>query len=342
MRFVAPRRTCTSGFTLVELLVVVAIIGALVSLLLPAVQSARETSRRTSCINRMRQLGLAMQNHVASRGEFPAGAVAKENPTIPTTPHTLYRWSALAAVAPYLENGAAYDALDLDVPLYNGLSGAVTPQNVEPVKQVIAEFLCPSDQGRPVSPQFGPTNYTVCAGVGIGDPNLPFDDGSPIDTGGLFGVNSSTRPGQVTDGLSKTVLASESTLGQPVADGPHDPRYEYKFVLFPLTDAKCAGPASWNVNDPRGFAWVSGEFRCSLHNHYYTPNAPEPDCLTATIGGPIETIFSAFGWRAARSQHPGGVNVAIADGSARFVGEDVEPAAWRAGATIAGGDSLDL
>ncbi|QDV80987.1 DUF1559 domain-containing protein [Botrimarina mediterranea] len=335
-------RSHQAGFTLVELLVVVAIIGILVALLLPAVQAAREASRRTSCVNKLRQVAVAMQNYVAAQGHFPSGAVSQANPDNPATPHNFYRWSALAAILPYLESGAAYDALDMTQPLYTGVSGSVSAANVEPVKQTLAEYLCPSDQGLPVSDKFGPTNYAVCAGIGLGDPATPFDDGSPADTGGLFGINSELRPAQITDGLSKTVLASESPLGVPRPSDPHDPVYEYKMVTLPLTDAKCAGPADWNVSDPRGFAWANGEFRCALYNHYHTPNAAEADCMAAAIGGMPATIFRAFGWRAARSLHPGGVNAALADGSVRFIGDDVDSAAWRAGATVAGGDSDDL
>ncbi|MEQ8849364.1 DUF1559 domain-containing protein [Botrimarina sp.] len=331
-------RTAAAGFTLVELLVVVAIVGALVALLLPAVQSARETARRTDCVNRLRQLGLAMQNHLAARRTLPAGAVAKENPAAPTTPHTFYRWSALAAVTPYLESAAEYDALDLDQPLY-GVNFDVTEANRAGVRQVIREFLCPSDQERRVHEAFGPTNYAVNTGTGLGDPESLFDDGSPFAADGPFGVNTATRPAQIADGLSKTTMASESTLGVPTGSPPHDPRLEYKLVLLPLSDARCGAPASWNVADPRGFSWANGEYRCALYNHYYPPNPPEPDCLAAVLGGPRESIFTAFGWRAARSPHPGGVNALACDSSIRFVADAVSPALWRAAATIAGGEA---
>lgn len=335
-------RNAYPGFTLVELLVVIAIIGTLVALLLPAVQSTREAARRTSCVNHLRQLGLAMQNYVAANRVFPPGAVSKENPADPATPHTFYRWSALAAVTPYLENTAAYSAIDFDAPLYEGLSGNVSASNVEAVQQVVGEFLCPSDPTPPLNARFGPTNYAVSVGIGLGDPESAFDDGTPFAEDGLFGVNSARRPAEVSDGLSKTTLASESTLGRPGDTDPHDPLLEYKMVLFPMSDVKCAAVAQWNVTDPRGFAWVNGEFRCGLYNHYYPPNTAKPDCLSAPLGGGPEIIYSAFGWRAARSNHPGGVNAVSADGAVAFVSDAIAEAPWRAKATIAGEEAPGL
>ncbi|MEN0110441.1 MAG: DUF1559 domain-containing protein, partial [Planctomycetota bacterium] len=272
---------------------------------------------------------------------FPAGAESRENPDAPTAPHTFYRWSALAAVTPYLERSDELAQLDLTRPMY-GVNFAVTPENVAGVAQVLPEFLCPSDSEAPVAEGFGPTNYAVCGGVGLGEPDNDFDNGSPLQTDGLFGVNSSVRPAEVTDGLSRTALASESPLGRPRDAEPHDPQREYKLVLLPVSDAQCAAPAPWNVTDARGFAWASGEYRCALYNHRYAPNAAEPDCLAAVIGGPPSVIFTAFGWRAARSLHPGGVNVLRVGGGLRFVTDGVAEPVWRALATVSGGEEESL
>ncbi|MGL4513788.1 MAG: DUF1559 domain-containing protein [Lacipirellulaceae bacterium] len=329
-------RPSRGGVTLVELLVVIGIIGALVALLLPAVQSARESARRATCVNRMRQLVLAAQNHVAARGVLPAGAVARGSMTAPGTPWTFYRWSALATLTPYLENTAIRDALDFDEPLY-GANFSVTPVNAPAVRQVVADFLCPSDSEARLREAFGPTNYAVCAGSGEGDPAVANDDGSPLVTDGPFAVNSGTRPGHVTDGLSKTALASESTLGQPRDGSPHDPQFEYRFITTsPLRNTPCEQSQSWNQTDPRGFSWANGEFRCALYNHHDPPNAAEADCMGVRLGGGLEALFTPFGWRAARSLHPGGVNLALCDGSVRFAEDGVSAEVWRALATIAG------
>lgn len=326
-------RRILRGFSLVELLVVIAIIGVLVALLIPAIQASRGAAARNSCANNLRQLGIAAHNHQSALGYFPNGSVAKEFTPEPWTPWTFYRWSALASLTPYLENTAAYNALDLTVPLYGGTSFAVRPENVAAVTIVVPEFLCPSDIQRPVSEDFAPTNYAVCAGSGAGG-------GTPRDTDGVFFFNSETTPAQITDGLSKTALASESLLGQPQSGSPHDPQVEYKFAFSaPLTDAGCNATAQWNVSDPRGFAWVNGEFRCGLYNHRETPNSTVPDCMGVPLGGSLQTRYTPYGWRAARSNHNGGVNVLLADGSLRFVGDDVEASTWKDLATIAGGET---
>jgi hypothetical protein len=294
------------------------------------VQASRAAANRSSCANNLRQIGLAAQHHQAALGHFPSGSVAKEYAPQPFAAWTFYRWSALAELTPFLENTAAYDALDLSVPLY-GTNFQVRPENVEAVRIVVAEFLCPSDVGRAVSEDFGPTNYAVCAGSGSGG-------GTPRDTDGVCFINSETTPQKITDGLSKTALASESLLGQPQPT-THDPQVEYKFAFSsPLSETLCAGTAQWNVNDPRGFAWVSGEYRCGLYNHRQPPNSAVPDCMGVQLGGGVKLQFTPFGWRTARSNHPGGVNLALADGALRFVSEAIDADVWTALATVAGGE----
>lgn len=321
-----------AAFSLVELLIVIAIIGILIGLLIPAVQASRASAARNVCANNLRQIGLAAHHHVVSRGHFPSGSVAREFPDQPLTAWTFYRWSALALLTPHLENTAAYNALDLSVPLYDRTLD-VRSENAEAVRFLVAEFLCPSDIQRPVSEDFAPTNYAVCAGTGAGG-------GTPWSTNGVFFINSETTPAKITDGLSKTALASESLLGQPQNAHPHDPQTEYKFAFAsPLSEPLCNASAQWNVTDPRGFAWVNGEFRCALYNHRNTPNSPVPDCMGVQIGGGVKTQFTPYGWRAARSNHPGGVNLLLADGALRFVADDVDATLWKDLATIAGGDT---
>jgi prepilin-type N-terminal cleavage/methylation domain-containing protein len=224
---VSSRRT---GMTLVELLVVIAIIGVLMGLLLPAVQAAREAARLTSCSNNLRQVALGLQNYYSAKDRFPPGSVAKEYVDRPSTPWTFYRWSTFATLSPYLENSAAYNLLDLSKPLYSSTSGLVTPENIAGARTVVPTFLCPSDTFRRLHPNFGPINYAVCTGSGIGG-------GTPEDTDGLFFVNSKTRMSEIRDGSSNTIALSESLLGETGATR-RDPRFAYRFVFFaPLVES---------------------------------------------------------------------------------------------------------
>lgn len=311
----------------------IAIVGVLVSLVAPAVQSARSSARRTGCVNNLRQLGLATGNHLTARRALPAGTVAKAPPAeLAIREHTFYRWSALAQLLPYMEGDALYDSLDLNLPLYENLGGDVTDANVEAVRLVVPEFLCPSDAAVRLSDRFGPTNYAASTGTGG-------ETGSPINTDGPFGVNSATRPAEITDGLSNTVLYSESVLGMPEG-GSRDPQFDYKFAFrAPLNERLCELTNQWNYANPRGFAWASGEYRCGLYNHRDAPNSRTPDCVGVALGGGPDVRYTPFGWRAARSLHAGGVNVALADGSVRFVADGVELEAWQALATVQGGEA---
>jgi len=317
------------GFSLVELLVVIAIIGVLVGLLLPAIQSSREASRRAFCASNMRQIGLAAHLYLDVRKCFPSGAVAKEYPQAPNTPWTFYRWSALAQLTPFLENTAAYNALNLKVPLYNA-SLVITPENTQAVKTMVPDFLCPSDFGLPVSVNTAPTNYAVNAGSGMGG-------GTPLLTDGVCYVNSQTRMQNLVDGSSKTALVSESILGVAATGSTHNPQTEYRFMLqAPLVDALCNSANQWNYTDLRGFAWVNGEYRCGLYNHYYTPNSKSFDCLGVKSSGGPQDRLTPFGLRAARSRHPSGVNLTRCDNSVEYVTNDIDPLVWKALSTRAG------
>lgn len=339
------KRRWRSGFTLVELLVVIAIIGILVSLLLPAVQAAREAARRMSCHNNLKQLGLAVHNFESARKSLPTGSESKPFPTAPTHPHNFYRWSVLAHLTPYLEQSNAYNAIDLETPLYPP-TYQITPRNAIPASLVVPLFLCPSDQARSVSKfqdsqgvtyDWGPTNYAGNAGSGI-------LGGSGFDVDGVFFIRSQVRFADILDGTSNTALFSESLLGT----GPEIStnaavmtfRGDYKFAgPAPLTDAGCAGALQFNNSNRRGFSWVNGEYRCTLYNHYYPPNYEGFDCLGYSLSTNLADRFSGVGWRAARSNHAGkAVNLGLCDGSVRTVSSTVDLTIWRALSTRAGSE----
>src|SRR5262249_50822992 len=136
------------------------------------------------CANNLRQLAIAAHNYESARGYFPSGSVFKEYPGDPNAPWSLFRWSALAVMTPYLENTAVYNALDLTAPLYLS-SLSVNPKNAAPDKIWVSEFICPSDEAKILSPDFAPTSYAACAGSGTGG-------GSPTDADGICYANSQT------------------------------------------------------------------------------------------------------------------------------------------------------
>jgi prepilin-type processing-associated H-X9-DG protein len=282
---------------------------------------------------------LALNHFVAARKHLPVGAESHEYAGNPLAqPHNFYRWSSLAHLTPYMEASAAYKSLDLSVPLY-AADFSIFPQNRPGIALLLPEFLCPSDRMQRVRMSFGPTNYAACAGSGIGG-------GTPFDTDGVFYANSSTRLADVSDGLSKTAAFAETTLGEIYPLGTQRSqvrtRTAYAFAKdVPLTENSCNEVvANWNYQDPGGFAWVSGEYRCALYNHYWLPNANEFDCISAKVSGTLSDIYSAFGWRAARSYHKGGVNLLLLDGSVHFVRDGVNGVIWREISTRAGGEII--
>ena len=325
------------AFTIVELLVVIAIIGVLIALLLPAVQAAREASRRLSCANNLKQLGIALHSFHAANGQLPNGSLSKEYPpgakVQQSQPFTWSRWSTFVYLAPHLEQGNAVAALDTSVPIY-----PQAPQNASVVKTIIPLLLCPSDIQESVDSDFAPTNYAMNAGTGT-------PGGSPIDADGVFYVNSATRIGDITDGTSQTIAASESLLGigQLSLTAAAQVNKQRDYVYYgnsPLTDALCAGATIWNFTNRRGFAWVSGELRCALYNHYYPPNHTETDCMGVSMSSDATIKYTPYGWRAARSLHMGGVNTLFVDGSARFVSERINLGTWRALSTRAQAETV--
>jgi len=211
-----------AGFTLVELLVVIAVIGILVALLLPAVQAAREAARRATCANNLRQFGIALLNHHAARGALPPGAAAEfptNNPLdaiITATANTL--------LLPYFEELAVAAEYEYDKFFFL--------QPVHLHRTEIPMFVCPSnghqfivssvfmDLGFPMGDTFATSDYAFCHGA---TDAWCLTDESPPHEKGAFAVGKPTKLRQITDGTSHTIAMGEAAGGErwPVCFGPH-------------------------------------------------------------------------------------------------------------------------
>ena len=305
------------GFTLVELLVVIAIIAVLIGLLLPAVQQVRAAAARTQCLNNLKQLGLAAHAYHAATGKFPPGR-GSPAPRI---------FSAQAYLLPYLEQGNLDAALDYTAPPATYTAPGVVydgTRNYPAACTRVAAFVCPADpaSGRVPGVTYGGTNYAGNAGGGASWGLLTASDG-------VFAVGPGVRIADITDGTSTTALFSERPLGGGAADT--DPRrvmVELSGSADP-TPTACAGGTP--ANGERGGRWVVGNYGNTLYTHADGPNPAWPDCTNAT---------QQKGRLAARSNHPGGVNVGLADGSVRVVRDDIDAVTWRAFGSRSGGESV--
>jgi prepilin-type N-terminal cleavage/methylation domain-containing protein/prepilin-type processing-associated H-X9-DG protein len=315
------------GFTLIEVLVVISIIAVLVGLMLPAVQAVREAARRASCLNNLKQLCLASANYQDALGAYPFG----DGGGVPPGPGRVPRWSCFSQMLIYLDQQTLYNSLNfsgvawLTDPVYG-------PPNQTAIQTRASNFLCPSDRGY-VDDRDGlaPINYRGNAGT------YPYNlgQGSPDGTGrnnGVFWYLSATRAAAITDGMSNSALFSERCLGSTTST---DPESAYYMTSLPAETCLQIVPgvsATYSVSSElSGGRWGDGNILYTRYSHTFTPN--KASCL---LGG--QTDFDSQIAVTATSRHPGGVNVAFADGSARFVGNPINLTIWSAVGTINGGE----
>ncbi|HZN32544.1 MAG TPA: DUF1559 domain-containing protein [Pirellulaceae bacterium] len=263
------RRSRRYGFTLVELLVVIAIIGVLIALLLPAVQYARESGRRTQCQNNLRQMVIGMHNHADVHGFFPSAYEATS-----TNPG----WGWGTAILPFVEQKNLYDAADVTRLRFGGGANPALPNTH--TERKLSVYRCPSDPAPDKNPErlfHGMSNYRAV--MGPTESPLFFVD---FDYGGVMYQNSRTRIARITDGTSNTLLIGECILdvktgkraalwagmtGLRAAPGTTTVSIWISDVMWPLDDvsANVNGPApqAFSSRHPGGafFAFCDGSVR---------------------------------------------------------------------------------
>jgi prepilin-type N-terminal cleavage/methylation domain-containing protein/prepilin-type processing-associated H-X9-DG protein len=331
------------GFTLIELLVVIAIIGVLIALLLPAVQQAREAARRIQCVNNLKQIGLALHNYESTNSVLPVGCIVTW--TSANTP-LFGGWGPLARIQPQFEVQNGFNACNFSLP--NEAEANITAMGL-----FTSTFLCPSDPlNRTVFVDDGVNRANTNYGMNRGDWYVWGGRVSTVPPQSPFRTNVSVRFSELSDGLSQTLMVAEvksrfpylrkcSGLAyQPVNTTPRPDTSSNPATIAQYTS--CSG----EIKPDAGHAeWEDGNVNQSGFTTAWTPNRKTPGTFGGVAYPDIDLIAQreeeggpTFAAITARSFHPGGVNVLMADGSVKFIKDTINGPTWRSLGTVAGNE----
>jgi len=352
-----------SGFTLIELLVVIAIIAVLIALLLPAVQSAREAARRSQCVNNLKQLGLAVHNYESSNSVFPLQTM------YPASADVSWGWSYgwPLALLPHLEQQPMFNAFNFSTGLFGNSPAAnfASLGNTTVAYTQLAALICPSDgtKKRPAEP-YGTTNYVGnMGGPGV----IEWMTGTIVPNGAFIsGWGDSQNFGPVgiagiRDGTSNTALFSERLVG--INGGP-TVRLDSQDAKRAIFNSSTAGGAktgsagalqfiggckslpgsTMSINSTaNGYVWCASypwHVAVNAYTHFGGPNSTSCQNPATEYFGSWLTFVGPTHSAPPNSNHPGGVNMALADGSVRFVKDTTNIQTFWALGTRKGGEVI--
>ena len=344
-----PQQRRRPGFTLVELLVVIAIIGILVALLLPAIQAAREAARRASCMNNLKNIGIAIHNHHDAQKVFPVGAI-RDSCTSLTTPY-YNGWTR--EIMPYAEDDTLKQLYDPSIEITNNTD----PKVIQFRETFVPLYHCPSDfeteltvpHSGPAAASFGSRNpinfrtssYVANSGRGDGWVTWYLLEAIPPPDGGPQGGT----PGRATK-YWRGPIHAECTENTPA--GNYELRRE---KIASITDGTSktllVGEKTNQFNRRRSFwAYTWGNYLMfqptaqarTFHPDYIrcrAENTPED----GTPGLPKSGTSQRTCMSTAYSNHPGGFNSVRCDSSAEFISFDIDLNVYAAMGSIAAGES---